>query len=337
MKKLFWLALIQLLLVLLAGCGKKSVLDEIPNTAQANYMEHGQLCKCGDTILFCDDHGLNLMKNGIVRSLDPNVVASMSEKAPRTEVIAARDNAIYWLSETYAEQYGEGNGVRIYRYDPKTGDSELVHKDVSISNTDGLLGLEDIFHLPMLTSGHINGDGGYLILEDRVIPGWDILKAIQAEADAQKLDLHLPDDYFSFALTNGNLFFNDASYKLWRFCLANHSFHCLDVDRVLSYFVFDGRLFVIPTYGADIEVFSPEGSRIQAVPVDGFGCSGSLIQDNGVLWLEGESGFLCIDSQLRTRKVNFPLADYRWTIENAILYYYENDTINELVLKPKIG
>ena len=201
MKKRIALLLIFVLLLTASGCGS-SIDGYVPSAGlTVNYLQgmRTQLVSTGSFTAMSEDGHIVLYHDGQKRYLEDTAAEILSHRT--AGVISADENSFYYYTETTAEVYGEGNGLRVYRYDPETRKSKLVFRDNSVSNTDGFLGLEDVFQWDRLASGHLRDNYYFLVDGDTVFPVYTLLTFLVEEAERQGKEISFPEEDFHLSMS----------------------------------------------------------------------------------------------------------------------------------------
>lgn len=329
MKRLsaFVLALI-LCAGLFAACADREDGLALPEGKTANYLEQRYLLACaGGFVCQRNDMHYALIAPQGVRPLDENPVEAVIQK--ETVLLCADESSLWYAELVTAEHYGKGTGWRVYRYDPSTGKRRLIYQDVPVSGTDGLLGLEDVFKLAPLTVDHLmDGSAFFLIDGDRAIPEYELAQRLRQRAEENRLDLKLPDSQLRIAVSGSRFFFADALGALWLYNEESGAFTPLSFPSVSCFFVTADRLFVVPEYGADIDVLDLSGKKLAEIETGGLGIGYPVVFDGSSIYLSC-SGFELarIDASLTLHRTGIIRRDVRWTVRNDTLYSYSDGSV----------
>ena len=244
--------------------------------------------------------------------------------------VGADDVSFYYLRRSYSgDGYGEGHGARIYRYYVDTGKTELVYRDVALTNFDGFLGLEDIlgFSGPV-SDGAVTEMGGFWIDGTYLLTAADLLGMLKEANEAQSAGIRLGDHGFDYCVSGESVFFTDAFRNLYLYRMDTNAFTRLPFQSVSMFFVTQRHLFVIPTPGADITVCDLYGNSIKTIPMDGavFDSANCCRTENGALYLQDQIGIIWkIDEALTSSMVCYVTPETRWTVKNGKVYFYDAD------------
>lgn len=242
-------------------------------------------------------------------------------------LVGADDVSFYYLRRSYSgDDYGEGHGARIYRYYVDTGKTELVYRDVALTNFDGFLGLEDIlgFSDPV-SDGAVTEMGGFWIDGTYLLTAADLLQMLKDANVAQNAGIRLGDHGFEYCVSGESVFFTDAFQNLYLYRMDNETFQELPFHSVSMFFVTRRHLFVITTPGADITVCDLYGDSVKTIPMDGavFDNAHCCRTGNGALYLQDQIGIIWkIDEALTGSMVCYVTPETRWTVKNGVIYYY---------------
>ena len=337
MKKRIALLLFAVLLLTASGCGS-SIGGYIPPAGlTVNYLQGKwtQLVSTGSFAAMSEDGHIVLYQDGQKRYLEDTAAEILSHRT--AGVICADENSVYYYTETFAEVYGEGNGLRVYRYFPETQTQKIVYRDTGVSNTDGFLGLEDVFQWNRLASGHLRDNYYFLVDGDTVFPVYTLLSFLVKEAERQGKEISFPEEDFRLAMSGPLLWFADTAGKLWRFDCSSRAFSPLPYDNVQDFFTATGLLFVIPSRNADIDVLDKDGEKKTTVAMNGRFVN-RLTLDGDLIFLQVDGGdFIRIDRDLQSTyfSVGFTfngLSDYRWTVRDRELFYWDGDSVSKRTL-----
>ena len=242
-------------------------------------------------------------------------------------LVGADDVSFYYLRRSFSgDGYGEGHGARIYRYDVAAGKTELVYRDVALTNFDGFLGLEDIigFSGPV-SEGAVTEMGGFWIDGTYLLTAADLLGMLKEANETQSAGIRLGDHGFDYCVSGESVVFTDAFRNLYLYRIDTNSFTRLPFQSVSMFFVTVQNLFVIPTPGADITVYDLYGNSKKTIPTDGaiFDNAHCCRTENGALYLQDQIGIIWkIDETLTSAMVCYVTPETRWTVKNGEIYYY---------------
>lgn len=242
-------------------------------------------------------------------------------------LVGADDVSFYYLRRSYSgDGYGEGHGARIYRYYVDTGKTELVYRDVALTNFDGFLGLEDIFGFSgPVSDGAVTEMGGFWIDGKYLLTAADLLGMLKEANETQSAGIRLGDYGFDYCVSGGSVFFTNAFRNLYLYRMDIETFTRLPFSSVSMFFVTERNLFVIPTPGADITVYDLYGNSIKTIPMDGavFDSANCCSTENGALYLQDQIGIIWkIDEALTGSMVCYVTPETRWTVKNGEIFYY---------------
>ena len=245
----------------------------------------------------------------------------------RRAVYADADSFCYSVIET-SSSYGSGNGYRIYKYDFNHKKSYLMFSDVSITNFDSMLGLEDVFQFSPPTSGHaINLLSGFYIDGNRVIPDYVIKQRIQNLIDKNKLRIELPATGLRFAVTNHKVYFLDVLGTLWQYDPAAQTIEKFYPDAVSDFFVTEKNLFLISRISNSIDVLDLSGNNVKTCDITGISFPAySLNVSNGECCLKDDNGRIWyIDSDLNMYQTLFTTSTGYWCFLDGQIMLYEDE------------
>ena len=246
-------------------------------------------------------------------------------------LVGADDESFYYLCRSYSGNgYGAGHGARIYRYHLKNGKTELVYRDVALTNFDGFLGLEDMLGLQNpLSNGAVTEMGGFWIKGTAVLTPEDVLQRLKNANEAQNAGVRLSDRLSRFCVSGSSVFFTDAFQNLYLYRMDTDAFKVLPFEAVSMFFVTEENLFVIRSPGADITVCDGYGEYVKTISSDGavFSNAHCCRTENGALFLQDETGIIWkIDEKLSVSEVFYVDPEIMWTVSGGIVYYYDAGT-----------
>ncbi len=208
------LAFIIALTAVFPACSDKTRLA-LPDGRTANYLEQRYMLFCRDRFV-CqrDDMHYMLFSQGGARFLDENPVEAVMQKD--VALLGADGDSVYYAELVTAEHYGKGTGFRVYRCYPETGRRKLIYKDVAVSGTDGLMGLEDVLKLSPLTVDHLmQRNAFFLINGGRAVPEYELADRLRQKAAEKGFDIKLPDSQLRIAVSGSRFYFADSLGALW--------------------------------------------------------------------------------------------------------------------------
>ena len=325
----FALILCVLLIFAFSSCGEQAPQKPV----LLNYTDNPSLLAVGNTFVTVSENNNEICIFPTDGSAMPYVYAENAvficehEHHGGYSLVGADDVSFYYLRRSYSgDGYGEGHGARIYRYYVDTGKSELVYRDVALTNFDGFLGLEDIlgFSGPVSNSA-VTEMGGFWIDGKYILTAADLLQTVKEENEAQSAGIRLGDHGFDYCVSDKSVFFTDAFRNLYLYRLDAGTFTELAFNAVSMFFVTEKNLFVIPSEGADLTVCDLYGSVIKTIPMESavFNNAHCSRTENGALYLQDQIGIIWrIDESLTSSMVCYIPLETRWTVKNGIVYYY---------------
>ena len=332
-KRMLCFILLGILLVSLTACGNTDVKESMV----FNYLESTAVLPVGDVfvtvkestdiqLLALSDDGTDVY---LLQSNAVNVQESLHHRTYR--LLASDDVSFFYATASASNAYGVGSGIRIYRCFPAHRKTKLVYKDVSLTNFDAFLGLDEIFNFFAPTAPR-----GDLYASAFCIDGTDILseymvaQMLIAEIEAQGLQISISDSELFFCLTNGKVFFCDTFQTLWRFDPTTKVFTKLPFDKITHFFVTEQYLFVIPRIGSNILVCDFDGTRMREIEMHGAEISElyCMVSENGIVYLKDQSNQIWkIDEQLHADICGTVLPGMDWTVKDGKIYLCNGDEI----------
>ena len=337
-KRIVAIALFLVFLLLPSACEK-----ELPEgNVLLNFFAATPMVAAGGVFAVVGDGGNELLLFSPQKRSAPLVLAenavSVCENAHHGgyALVGADAESFYYLRRSYSGNgYGEGHGSRIYRYFPKNGRTELVYRDVALTNFDGFLGLEDMlgFHNP-LSDGAVTERGGFWIRGNAVLTRDDLLRMLKSENEARSAGIRLSDHLTRICLTGDSVFFTDAFQNLYLYRMDTETFRKLPFEAVSMFFVTEENLFVIRSPGGDITVCDRYGELVRTIPADGavFSNANCCRTENGTLFLQDETGVIWkIGKNLMVEALFYVAPDKTmWTVSDGMVYYYDAETSSVL-------
>lgn len=332
MRKTFFPFLLLLAIMLSFSCSSKNKGMDLPDGVTANYLYHtGMMCSGDYFFVIANDGHFRCYGPFGEQSIDSNAVEAVMAK--ELYPIGADEESFFFVEVYGAERYGKGSGRRVYRYFPIDGRTELVARSTSVSNTDGLLGLEDVLSIDPLIPNHPNyGTVYYAIDGYTVMPGYMLAEKLLAASKDRGYELILPDTGFKFAISKGNVFFADALNRLYAFDGNTSEIRKLDYASVSAFFIKQDRLFVLADGKEQLDVLDITGTRIAQVDLDGHRWINAVTFDDDDIYLLSD-GFevLRIDGEMKLHSTGFSSMDYRWCVKNGIIYTFYDGIIREIL------
>lgn len=326
MKKISLLLLILLSLLFLNSCSS----DKTEYENVYNYMQSTAILSCGNHFV-----KLNNRVPYVFSENEENGYSVISNSVELTQAgiirILYADNVSFYYSTVEASNnYGNGNGYRIYRYFPESGNKELVYSDVSITNFDSTLGLEDIFNISAPTSGNdISFSSGFYFDGDIVIPDYKMKHIILEIIEKQELDIELFSSGFRFAVTDNKVLFADVMGKIWQYNPKIGTIKKFYDETVLNFFVTDKNIFVISSITGKISALDLYGNilkEFETIDAD-FSLNSLQISDNACFLLDDNCNIWYIDSNLNMSKTLFKSLSGYWCIRDNQIMIFEEDYV----------
>ncbi len=312
---------------LFSACAHRERLG-LPEGKTANYLEQRYMLPCGEGFV-CQrgDMHYALFSEGGVHYLDENPVEAVMQKD--VILLNADEGSVCYAELVTAEHYGKGTGWRVYRFYPASGKRELIYKDVAVSGTDGLLGLEDVLGLSPLTVDHLmQRNAFFLINGGRAVPEYELADRLRQKAAEKGFDIKLPDSQLRIAVSGSRFFFADSLGTLWLFNEKSGEFTPLSYSSVSCFFVTSDRLFVVPEYGANVDVLDLNCNKLAEVETAGVELGYPLVFDRDDIYISS-AGFelVRIDASLTLHRTGILQQDVRWTVMDGRLYSYSDGVI----------
>ena len=323
-------------LLSLSACGRAEIKEDIV----FNYLESTALLPVGNNFAFVKG-GTEICLFSLNEAtkepylLQENAVDVMEQENHRMYRLLCADNlSFFYATWAYSTAYGAGNGFRVYRYFPESRKTKLVYKDVSLTNFDAFLGLDEIFNFFAPTAPR-----GDLYTSAFCIDGTDILseymvaQMLNAEIEAQGLQISISDSELFFCLTDGKVFFCDTFQTLWRFDPTTKVFTKLPFDKITHFFVTEQYLFVIPRIGSNILACDFDGTRMREIQMYGAEISElyCMVSENGIVYLKDQSNRIWrIDRDLQAETCGTIVPETDWTVRDGTIYMYANETMQQV-------
>ena len=336
MKKCFLCILLLFVsLVSLAACGRTAISENVV----FNYLASTALLPVGDRFVTVKDgtdiQVLSLTDDGTdVYLLQSNAVEVQEQQQHRTcRLLSADEDSFCYATQAHANAYGVGNGFRIYRCFPASRKTKLIYKDVSLTNFEAFLGLDEIFHFFAPTVQHGDLTAAFCVDGTAVLPAYRLAELLCEAIEAQALDISVSDAELLFCLTDGKVFFCDTAQTLWRFDPATKVFLQLPFESVSQFFVTAQNLFVIPTDGGSISACTLDGTPIREIEVRGaeFTQLYCLVSENDTVYLRDQrSRIWKIDENLQAAVCGTIAPEADWTVKDGTVYMYTNETIQQI-------
>lgn len=321
------LAFILALTAVFPACSDKTRLA-LPEGQTANYLEQRYMLFCRDRFV-CqrDDMHYMLFSQGGARFLDENPVEAVMQKD--VALLGADGDSVYYAELVTAEHYGKGTGFRVYRCYPETGRRKLIYKDVAVSGTDGLMGLEDVLKLSPLTVDHLmQSNAFFLINGDSATPEYELADRLRQKAAEKGFDIKLPDSQLRIAVSGSRFYFVDSLGALWLYNEKSGEFTPLSYSSVSCFFVTADRFFVVPEYGSDIDVLDLDGNKLSSIETNGLGLGYPVAFDGDDIYISAAGFELArIDHSFTLHRTGIIQQDVRWTVKDGTLYSYSDGGI----------
>lgn len=323
------------LLVSLTACGRATIKKDLV----FNYLESTALLAVGDAFVTVkegtDIRLLSLSDDSTdVYHLQKNAVDVQENLNHSTyRLFAADEKSFYYGTQAFSNTYGVGNGFRIYRYFPESRKTKLVYRDVSLTNFDAFLGLDEIFSFFAPTVQHGDMNAAFCIDGASILPGYRIAEMLSTAIEAQALDISISDSELFFCMTNGKVFFSDMHQTLWCFEPTTKVFTELPFDAVSHFFVTEQYLFVIPAIDSNILVCDFDGTTVSEIDLHGaeFTQLYCMVSENSTVYLKDQSNRIWkIDETLQAEICGTIVPEADWTVKNGTVYMYINETIQSV-------
>ena len=323
-----------ILLLLLAGLavvwfllfhtGEQGVV--LPEGKASNYLLHTGMLSSGDYFFVkADDGSFRCFGPEGEQSVDQNAIDALKHR--ELNPIGADEESFYFEEVVSAEQYGKGHGRCIYRYFPKDGSVKLLGRSTSVSNTDGLLGLDEVFGMEPLLAPHSNlGSIYYAFDGNAVFPGYAIRETLMEAAKNKNLQLLLPREDFRFASRGSNLFFADALGGLYKCDTRTYAFTRLEYDSVSVFFLKDDTLYVLPSESNRLDLLDVNLNKLASVNLDGKWI-GHVCFDGDRIYFESGFEVYYIDGAHRVHDTGYFTMDNRWCVKNGTIYQFDGKTV----------
>ncbi len=331
MKKILFFLLPTLLsLFFLNSCSS----DKIEYKNIYNYMQSTVVLSCGNHFV-----KLNNKVPYVFSEDEENGYSVISNSVELTQtgimrLLYADDVSFYYSTIEASSNYGNGNGYRIYRYFPERGNKVLVYSDVSITNFDSVLGLEDVFNISAPTSGNnISFSSGFYFDGEVVIPDYKMKQIVLDIIEKQEMDIELFSSGFRFAVTDNKVLFADVMGKIWQFNPKTGVIKKFYDETVLNFFVTDKNIFVISSITGKTSVLDLYGNilkEFETTDVE-FSLNSLQISDNGCFLLDDDCNIWYIDSNLNMSKTLFKSLSGCWCIrDNKIMIFEEKPVLYDI-------
>ena len=298
-----------------------------------NYMQSLSLLSCGvfyvkigervPCVLDKDGNGFTVMRNAVELS-----------EAGIVRVLYSDSNSFYYATVEMADSYGNGNGYRIYRYYLKTGKEKLIYSDVSVTNFDSILGLEDVFNFSAPTSGHgLSHSSLFYINGDTVMPDYKIKKVIAQAIENEKSEIELSSISFKFAVTNKKVLFTDALGKLWVYSPQTRKITQFCTQTVSDFFVTENKVFAFSVDAEEIKVFDVYANEIKSIDIKGVSFPQNSLQLSGdECFLRDDDGRIWYIDENADMTVTLFKASGLWCVNGSKMVLYD-DSLELLNIK----
>lgn len=305
-----------------------------------NYMTSTEMLSAGNTFITLGDESktINLIQtyeNGTqVYKVQENAVDEIQNKHNRIySLISADDNSFYYYLNSFSNAYGVSNGTRIYRYDIKTGKAEVVYRDVSLTNFDAFLGLDEILDFYAPTGNNSGGLSGYCINGKEIMTQSVLVELLLDKIKEHDLDLNINSRAIRYCISNRNVFFTDISDNLWVYNSETKEILRLPFYNVSAFFVTKNNLFVIPSLGDNISVCDIDGNFVKEIEIFGakFSTLNSLQIENNRVYFKDENNIVwVIDENLKVVDASLIEPDVSWTVKEGVIYTWNNGELKPL-------
>ena len=299
-----------------------------------NYLTSTSMFSTGNKFITLGDESttINLIQaneNGTqIYKVQENAVDETQNEHSRTySLIAADDESFYYYVNSYSESYGVSNGTRIYRYFIKTGRNEIVYRDVSLTNFDAFLGLDEILNFYAPTSNVSGGLSGYCVNGEHILIQSDIVELLLNNTKVQDVDLNIDSRAIRYCISNRKVFFTDADDNLWVYDSKTKKTYTLPFCDISAFFVTQSNLFVIPSLGDNISVCDLEGNFIKEIEIYGakFSALNSLQIENNRAYFKDENNIVwVIDENLKVVDASLIEPEAEWTVKKGVVYIWNN-------------
>lgn len=304
-----------------------------------NYLTSTSMFSVGNKFITLGDEAKTIdliqsNENGAqIYKVQENAVDEIQNEHSRTySLIAADDESFYYYANSYSESYGVSNGTRIYRYFVETGRSEIVYRDVSLTNFDAFLGLDEILNFYAPISNVSGGLSGYCVNGQHILTQSDIVELLLNDAKVQDVVLNIDSRAIRYCISNRKIFFTDAEDNLWVYDSKTKKTYTLPFCDISAFFVTQRNLFVIPSFGDNISVCDLDGNFIKEVEIYGvkFSALNSLQIENNKVYFKDENNIVwVIDENLKVVDASLIKPEAAWTVKEGVVY-----TLNNGELKP---
>ncbi len=321
MKKFIGIIFCFLNLLIFSGCTGN---DESYNKV-FNYMESLSLLSCSDFYVKTENRVPRIFdEKGNSYTVTDNAV-ELSNTGIR-QVLHADSDSFYYSTVQMAESYRSGNGYRIYRYYPKTGESKLIYSDVPVTNFDSILGLEDVFNISAPTSGHSAMFSTLFYIDgDTVIPYYKIKNIIAEAIEEEQVEIELSSVGFNFAVTNRKLIFADALGKLWIYSPKTRKTTPFCTQTVSHFFVTESKVFAFSAEKEEIIVFDVYGNEIKSLDIKGISFSRNSLKVQGnESFLKDENGRIWYIDENADMSITLFIATGNWCINGSKIILYDS-------------
>lgn len=323
MKKIICLIISFVCVFLLTSCSyEKTEYKKV-----YNYMQATALLCCGDYIITIKDK-----VPYVYNTKDKKGYSVISDAVSQTKsgvirlMYAADDSFYYMLTET-AEKYGSGNGYRIFRFYPETRKEKLIFKDVSVTNFDSVLGLEDIIDISAPSSGHsVSYSGCFYFDNNKVIPYYKMKDEVLKSASVKNIETNSYASELRFAVSNGYIFFTDITDTLIRYDPNNDEYEKFVSYCVEDFWVTQNNVFIRDENDLSLTAYDFEGNPVKTYFQKGLSFPrGSLRLHNDECYMLCEDGSLYhIDENLNFSKTDTVIESPYWYVTESGVRVFEN-------------
>ena len=334
-KRILCFLLVVFTLMSLSACGR----TEIKKDLIFNYLESTALLPAGN--VFATVKGgteIRLFQlNGVTTEpylLQENAVDVMEQEHHRIyRLLHADDQSFFYGTQAYSTAYGVGSGFRIYRYFLESRKTKLVYKDISLTNFDAFLGLNEVFGFfaPTVKDRDL-ATVGFCIDESNVLSSYQIAQMLNKRIKMQPVDIDIRDSELFFCLAAGKVFFTDSKEQLWHFDSKTSSLFKLPFDKVMVFFVTSKYLFVIPEIGSDISVCDFSGKPVSEIKTQGseFAELYCLVTEGDTVYIKDQENQIWRINERLQASINGKIPpEAIWTVKDETIYYFfEKDNID---------
>lgn len=313
---------------------------EIKEDTVFNYLTSTSMFSAGNKFITLGDESktINLIQaneNGTqIYKVQENAVDEIQNEHSRIySLIATDDNSFYYSINSFSNAYGVSNGTRIYRYDIKAGKTEVIYRDVSLTNFDAFLGLDEILNFFAPTGNNSGGLSGYCINGKEILTQSVLVELLLDKIKEQGLDLNIDNRAIRYCISNRNVFFTDAENNLWVYNSKTKGISQLPFYNISAFFVTKNNLFVIPSLGDNISVCDLNGNFVKEIEIFGaeFPALNSLqIENDRVYFKDGNNIVWVIDENLKVVDASLIEPEAEWTVKEGVVYTWNNGELKPL-------